>query len=123
MKLLVDMNLSPRWVPLLVHAGWEAVHWSSIGKGNAPDSEVMSYANRHGYVVITHDMDFSAMLAATHGEKPSVVQIRIEDVRLSAGNRIVAALRHLQTELEQGALVTIGANRSRVRMLPLPRNL
>jgi predicted nuclease of predicted toxin-antitoxin system len=121
MKLLVDMNLSPQWVPLLINAGWEAVHWSSVGKGNAPDSEIMSYAKQQDYVVITHDMDFSAILAATHGEKPSVVQIRIEDVSPSSGDRIVAALRHLQTELELGALVTIGANRSRVRMLPLPR--
>jgi predicted nuclease of predicted toxin-antitoxin system len=123
MKLLLDMNLSPRWVPLFIKAGWEAVHWSSIGKGNAPDSEIMSYAKQYDFVVVTHDMDFSAILAATHGEKPSVVQIRIDDVSLSSGDRMVAALRYLQTELEQGALVTIGANRSRVRMLPLPRNL
>lgn len=89
MKLLVDMNLSPLWIPLLISAGWEAVHWSSVGKGDAPDREIMSYANQHDYVVITHDMDFSAILAATHGEKPSVIQIRIEDVSLPAsGDRI-----------------------------------
>jgi predicted nuclease of predicted toxin-antitoxin system len=27
MKLLVDMNLSPRWVDLLADAGIEAAHW------------------------------------------------------------------------------------------------
>lgn len=27
MKLLVDMNLSPRWVNLLADAGIEAAHW------------------------------------------------------------------------------------------------
>jgi predicted nuclease of predicted toxin-antitoxin system len=27
MKLLVDMNLSPDWAPLLNSCGWEAVHW------------------------------------------------------------------------------------------------
>jgi len=31
MKVLLDMNLSPRWVSLLVDAGMEAVHWSHIG--------------------------------------------------------------------------------------------
>lgn len=31
MKLLVDMNLSPRWVKLLADADIEAIHWSSIG--------------------------------------------------------------------------------------------
>lgn len=33
MKLIVDMNLSPRWVDLLVSVGFEAAHWSSIGVG------------------------------------------------------------------------------------------
>jgi len=28
MKLLVDMNLSPRWIGLLVDAGIEAAHWN-----------------------------------------------------------------------------------------------
>jgi predicted nuclease of predicted toxin-antitoxin system len=42
MKLLVDMNLSPRWVTLLADASIEAVHWSAIGAANAPDSEIMS---------------------------------------------------------------------------------
>ena len=72
MKLLVDMNLSPRWIGLLHDAGWEAVHWSAVGKVNAPDSEVMAYAAQHDYVVLRLDLDFSAILAATHGEKPSV---------------------------------------------------
>jgi Domain of unknown function (DUF5615) len=75
MKLLVDMNLSPHWIAALNKAGWEAVHWSAVGRGNALDSEIMLYAAQNDYVVLTHDMDFSAILAATHGEKPSVVQL------------------------------------------------
>ena len=31
MKLLVDMNLSLRWIPFLVDAGSEAVHRSTAG--------------------------------------------------------------------------------------------
>src|SRR6218665_2467579 len=31
MKLLVDMNLSPRWVDVLADAGIEAAHWSAVG--------------------------------------------------------------------------------------------
>lgn len=54
MKLLVDMNLSPRWIDLLVDAGIEAAHWSTLGKNNAPDSEIMAYANANDYVVVEH---------------------------------------------------------------------
>jgi predicted nuclease of predicted toxin-antitoxin system len=101
MKLLVDMNLSPRWIGLLRDAGWEAVHWSAVGKVNAPDSEVMLYAAQHDYVVLTLDLDFSAILAATRGKKPSVVQIRTDDGHPSAiGTQVIAALRHMESELQ-----------------------
>lgn len=120
MKLLVDMNLSPRWVMVLGDTGIEAAHWSTLGAKNAPDSEIMAYAKVNDYVVLTHDLDFGAILAATHGEKPSVVQIRAEDVSPDViGTQVVAALRQMASELEEGALLTVDPNRTRVRVLPL----
>jgi predicted nuclease of predicted toxin-antitoxin system len=44
MKLLVDMNLSPRWVPFLAASQLDAVHWSMVGPVNATDTEIMAYA-------------------------------------------------------------------------------
>ncbi len=120
MKLLVDMNLSPRWTGMLAGFGFEAVHWSTLGAMNAPDSEIMAYARMNNYVVLTHDLDFGAILAATHGEKPSVVQIRAEDVSPDViGKQIVAALKQMEAELEEGALLTVDPNRTRLRVLPL----
>lgn len=80
----------------------------------------MAYARANDYVVLTHDLDFSAILAATHGEKPSVVQIRSEDVSPdTVGKQLFAALRQMATELADGALLTIDPNRTRLRLLPL----
>lgn len=31
-KILVDTNYSPEWVPALVREGWEAVHWSTASR-------------------------------------------------------------------------------------------
>jgi predicted nuclease of predicted toxin-antitoxin system len=76
-KLLIDMNLSPAWVDFLRAAGIEAAHWASIGERDAPDTDIMAYAAARGYVVLTHDLDFGAILAATNGAKPSVVQADI----------------------------------------------
>src|ERR1022692_606385 len=113
MKLLVDMNLSPRWIGMLIDAGIEAAHWSTLGANNAPDTEIMAFASANNYVVLTHDLDFSAILAVTHGEKPSVVQIRAEDVSPDViGAQVVAALRQMATELEEGALLTVDPNRT-----------
>ena len=44
MKLLIDMNLSPRWIAVLASAGIESVHWSTLGKRDARDTEIISYA-------------------------------------------------------------------------------
>lgn len=119
MKLLVDMNLSPQWIPFLRDAGWEAIHWSDVGKADAGDVEIMAYAAAHDYVVVTHDLDFGAILAVTHGKKPSVVQIRSEDVSPKViGRQTAAALRQVQRELEAGALLTIESERIRLRLLP-----
>ena len=120
MRLLIDMNLSPRWVGLLNGAGVEAAHWSTLGAINAPDSEIMAYAAAHGYVVLTHDLDFGSILAATHGEKPSVVQIRAADVSPDViGRQVIIALGQMAAELEEGALLTVDPNRTRLRVLPL----
>jgi len=36
MKLLVDMNLSPRWAEQLAETGIAAVHWSALGSPFLP---------------------------------------------------------------------------------------
>jgi predicted nuclease of predicted toxin-antitoxin system len=120
MKILIDMNLSPRWQKFLTEAGLQAAHWSELGEGDASDLDIMAYAQAHDYVVLTHDLDFAAILAATHGKKPSVVQIRAEQLAPDViGSHIVSALRQLAVELDSGALVTVEPKRTRMRVLPL----
>ncbi|CAA9891566.1 conserved hypothetical protein [Candidatus Methylobacter favarea] len=80
----------------------------------------MAYASANDYVVLTHDLDFSAILAATHGEKPCVVQIRAEDVSPDViGLQVIAAVRQMASELENSDLLNVDPNRTRMRLLPL----
>jgi len=120
MKLLVDMNLSPDWVAVLKEAGWEAIHWSSIGNHRADDSEIMAWAKQTGHIIFTHDLDFGSMLALTQAEGPSVIQVRTQDVTPTAIGKFVAgAIRQFETELEKGALIVLDEARARARVLPL----
>jgi predicted nuclease of predicted toxin-antitoxin system len=75
-RLLVDMNLSTEWIPLLKAAGHEAVHWSEVGDPRAPDTELMTWASSSGYAVFTHDLDFGTVLALSGADGPSVLQVR-----------------------------------------------
>jgi predicted nuclease of predicted toxin-antitoxin system len=120
MKLLIDMNLSPRWIPFLAASQVEAVHWSSVGAANATDREIMAYAREHGQVVPTQDLDFSEILATTHGSGPSVVQIRSDELNPNAiGSKVVSAVKQLEAQLQSGALVSVEPRRTKVRLLPL----
>jgi predicted nuclease of predicted toxin-antitoxin system len=119
-KLLVDMNLSPRWGDFLRRAGFEALHWSSVGALDATDTEIMRFARSNRCIVLTHDLDFGAILAASGDHGPSVVQIRADDVRPDAiGDLVTYALERMEAELTRGALITIDAERARLRLLPL----
>lgn len=122
MKILIDMNLSPDWTAQLEAENIEAVHWSSIGKPNAPDEEIMTYARENDFVVFTHDLDFGAMLALTQAESPSVLQVRAQDILPeSIGQTVITILKKYKDELEQGALIVFDKSKERVRILPLEK--
>ncbi|GIW97270.1 MAG: hypothetical protein KatS3mg111_0603 [Pirellulaceae bacterium] len=119
-KLLIDMNLSPDWVPLLQTAGWATTHWSTVGDPRAMDRTIMNWAEANGHVVFTHDLDFGTLLALTHKTGPSVLQVRGEDVLPDhMGNLVIAAIRQHETELQSGALVVVEESKNRVRVLPI----
>jgi predicted nuclease of predicted toxin-antitoxin system len=119
-KLLVDMNLPPAWVPVLQAADHQAVHWSSVGDVRATDSVVMAWARVNGYVVFTHDLDFGALLAISAADGPSVIQIRTNDVTPeSQATLLLYALTRFSEQLTNGALISLDEARARVRVLPI----
>jgi predicted nuclease of predicted toxin-antitoxin system len=102
MKILVDMNLAVRWADMLVSRGIEAIHWSAVGAANAPDVEIMAYAREKGCMVLTRDLDFSAILAATHENRPSVIQIRAPDARPEKIlDRVANSLTQMSAEIKK----------------------
>jgi predicted nuclease of predicted toxin-antitoxin system len=119
-KVLIDMNLSPDWVPVLQHHGWPAVHWSTVGDPRATDRTIMDWAVANGYIVFTHDLDFGTMLALTHATGPSVLQVRAEDVLPDhLEGVVIAALTQHDADLAAGALVVVDESKCRVRVLPI----
>ncbi|MGQ0618975.1 MAG: DUF5615 family PIN-like protein [Panacagrimonas sp.] len=120
MKLLIDMNLSPRWVPWLGDHGHVAQHWSAIGAVDAPDAKIMDHALASGAVVLTNDLDFGALLASSGNAGPSVILIRagtLAPERIGAG--VLRCLSDFQTDLITGAIVVLDDRRHKVRLLPI----
>jgi len=120
MRLLLDMNLSPRWVEVLSGRGHECYHWSQIGAGDDPDDALLEWARTHDAVLITADLDFGLLLARSGTSKPSLVQIRGKgtlpgDIAAALADALDACAAYLA----QGALVTVESERHRVRVLPI----
>lgn len=114
------MNLAPAWCEVFRAAGWTAVHWTSVGPSDATDATLMRWAVDHDHVVFTHDLDFSAILAASGGRAPSVIQLRAQDVFPDMhGVVLMRLLREHEAQLQEGAVLTYDTQRMRVRILPL----
>jgi predicted nuclease of predicted toxin-antitoxin system len=119
-KILVDMNLTPKWCRALGDAGHEARHWSEIGPADASDEAIMYWCRENGFVVFTHDLDHGILLYATRALSPSVIQVRSDDVDPSVlAPSVLKALQQAQSEIKNGALITVYMDRHRITLLPL----
>lgn len=122
MRVIVDMNLSPRWVGAPADRGITAAHCSALGSPDASDATIMEQALAEDAVVLTHDLDFGAILAATGARGPSVIQLRGEAILPEqVGGVVFGALDQFASELAAGALLTLDVRRARVSLLPLRR--
>jgi predicted nuclease of predicted toxin-antitoxin system len=121
MRIVIDMNLTQRWVQYLCAAGHDVVHWASIGAVSASDQDIFDYARLNDYVLLTNDLDFPRILAHTKQAKPSVVLLRGEPlIPESRGFALLQALTDCEAELSQGAILSLDwSDKPRARILPL----
>jgi predicted nuclease of predicted toxin-antitoxin system len=121
MRLLIDMNLTPRWVAFLAAQGHEALHWSKAGAPDAKDSQICEYARQNKFIVLTNDLDFPQLLAYTRDAAPSIVLMRGEPLAPEfRAESLLAALKACEVELTRGAILTLDwTKQPRARLLPL----
>ncbi len=120
--VIVDNCLPNSWAAWLRDLGIEAQHWRDVGAPSAPDTEIMRWAAERGTVVLTHDLDFGILLFRTQALLPSVIQLRLDDVRPAfIGETVLRILAQNEAEFSLGALVTAESGKSRFRLLPLGR--
>lgn len=118
--ILVDVNLSPKWIPYLQQAGFEAIFWSTVGAGEAPDYELLRYAAESQWIIMSRDLDFGIMLAREGRTFPSLIQLRLpEPLPATVGALVLLHMENYREELAAGALLTIGPNKTRIRALPV----
>jgi predicted nuclease of predicted toxin-antitoxin system len=86
----------------------------------ASDREILTLAREHGQTVLTADLDFSALVALSGLNRPSLITLRLSssDPRLVA-EKLLEAAPLLQSALLEGCAVTIDDKTMRIRKLPI----
>ena len=113
MKLLLDTCVSPRTCSALAAAGHDAI-WTGDWTPDPGDEAILDFAQRESRILITLDKDFGE-LAVVFG-KPHSGIVRIVDIDPSRQASICEnVLARYDEELAAGAIVTVTADRTRLR--------
>ena len=120
MKFLADMGISPKTVDFLIALGFESIHLSALKLNKMLDSEILNKAKNEGSILLTHDLDFSELVAASKAKLPSVIIFRLRNMQ---PNNVNSTLKKIVTNhssaLKQGAIISVTDSQIRVRQLPI----
>ncbi len=121
MKLLLDQGLPPLIAELLRGQGIDAVHVSEVGLSRADDLTIIELAQADDRIIITLDADYHASIALTSAPSPSVIWIRVVNLRaLEYVEIIMPILNEYKEMLINGVMITIRSDRKiRTRLLPI----
>ncbi|MCS6910075.1 MAG: DUF5615 family PIN-like protein [Anaerolineales bacterium] len=120
MKFLANMGISPLTVAFLRREGHDALHLHEAGLNILPDSLVLRKARDEDRILLTSDLDFADLLAASGETLPTVVIFRLRNMSPDSVNRhLEMLLAQYSAELEQGVIVSVAEDHVRVRRLPI----
>ena len=120
MNFLADMGISMSTVIWLREKGYDSVHVRELGMQRSSDSNILSMAKNENRIVLTCDLDFGALLAASSDTVPSVIIFRLDnETPDNINTRLQVILTEISHHLEKGAIISVEQNRFRVRNLPI----
>ena len=120
MRFLADMGVSLRVVEWLRSSGHDAIHLREEGLQKLPNGEIFQKAIREERIVLTFDLDFGEIVAASGGRSVSVILFRLRNTRADfVVQRVKIVLDQSTEELAQGAVVLVEDGQHRVRRMPI----
>ena len=120
MNFLLNMNVHRDMTAPLEKRGHVCRHVGDIGMSRAKDVDIVSEAKRTGETIITHDLDYGHLLAFSGESAPSVIILRLRDLRTAEViTRIDAVWGDIESPLLKGAVVSLSDKSLRIRTLPI----
>jgi predicted nuclease of predicted toxin-antitoxin system len=123
-RFLLDACVDVRVAGWLRENGHEVVHLREHGLQRLPNGEIFAKALSEQRCVITFDLDFGEIAAATGGRVGQVLVMRLRDTRWSrVVERLRAVLDDLRGPFGEAMIVTVEESRHRIRRLPIGRSV
>ena len=120
LKFIADIHISPLTVNELKKNGYDIIRVTDKLPATSSDAEIIQLAYREQAVIITQDLDFSALIAQSGLNWPSVISLRVANAKPDKIIWILnAVLPQIKTELAEGAIISIDEKEYRIRKLPI----
>jgi predicted nuclease of predicted toxin-antitoxin system len=119
-KYIADIHISPLTVNELQKKGYNISRVTDKLPATSSDMEIVELAYQEKAVIITQDLDFSAIIAQSGLNGPSVISLRVAHIKPDIITSIlIRVLPLLEAELCEGAIVSIDEKEYRIKKLPV----
>lgn len=120
MNFIADMHISPLTVEELRKAGYAIIRVTEKLPATSTDKEIVYLAYQEKATIITQDLDFSAIVAQSGLQGPSILSLRVADAKPQLiASLLKSVLPLIKTDIEEGALISISEEEYRIRKLPV----
>ncbi len=120
LEFIANMNISPVSVEYLKKRRIKIDRISDVLDERAKDIDIINFARKNNKVIITQDLDFSILLAIKGYKKPSVITLRMENVRPKfVAMRIIDIVKEMERELKEGVVISVDEMSIRYKSLPI----
>ena len=118
MRFLLNIGISPKVVSVLESLGHVAIRCSDIGLSRATDTAILAYAQEHGLILISTDLDFADLVITCTEPCPGLILLRLDNPSAELmSSRLQIVLTALPEDDIAGSIVVIQQNKVRIRKL------
>jgi predicted nuclease of predicted toxin-antitoxin system len=116
------MGVSMTTVRAVRERGHDAVHLREQALQKLPDDEILRKAVNESRIILTFDLDFGDLIAASGGRTPSTILFRMRNqTPVAVTPRLLEVIETCEEALASGALIVVEDHRYRLRSIPIQK--
>ncbi|MBI2137064.1 DUF5615 family PIN-like protein [Candidatus Woesearchaeota archaeon] len=117
MRFFLDANIPYSAVRIFQELGLETVHTRDVNLGSAEDAEIMNYAAKGSYIIVTKDLEFANTNIFPARLHHGVVILRFPSTFIASrfGNALKDFLTSVDISLLRKAVTIVKLGRYRIR--------